>query len=345
MPIRALLLLAVMTLGSGCAQAPRAGSSDEEGPGSPLVWPAAPARPRVRFVTAVARPADLGAHPSVWRRLTEAIAGRQEEWLIRPTAAVASGRFLYVADPGAQAFWRIDTIDARFDKIQEVAGTPLLSPVAVAVGRGLLYVADSALGRVFVLEDAALALRTTIAGPELRRPVGLALDEARDRLYVADSAAHHIAVYGGDGHAVGTIGRRGADDGEFNFPTHVVVGADGDVCVTDAMGFRVQRFAADGRFIRSFGRHGDSSGDFASPKGIALDSEGHVYVVDALFDAVQIFDRGGQFLLSFGERGVRPGQFWLPVGVFIDGRDRVYVADSYNQRIQIFQYLAGGGDG
>jgi len=336
------LLAAALASGCGITAAPRPPA--DTAPPMALVWPQPPGQARIRFVRAVARPADLGVRPSFWERLGNLVLGRQEQWLIRPTAIVGRGQVLYVADPGAQALWMLDAQRGRFRKIQKAGSLPLVSPVGVAVGPDArVYLADSFLARIFVY-DADLTLLATIEDPALRRPAGIAFDGARNRLYVADSAAHHVLVLAPDGERLGVIGRRGAGDGEFNFPTHVAVDRAGRLLVTDSLGFQIQTFSADGRFLSRFGRHGDSSGDFARPKGVALDGDGHVYVVEALFDAVQIFDRHGRFLLSFGERGIRPGQFWLPAGVFIDAGDRIYVADAYNQRIQIFQYLAGGRD-
>lgn len=338
----ALCLVLIVALASGCA--PTVSPSPEPAPSVSHVWPRPPARARIRFVKSVARPEDLGVRPSIWQGLRELIAGKHEEWLVRPTAAVARGPVVYVADPGAQVLWMIDAEHGRFRKTGRAAKEPLVSPVGLALGAdGRIYLVDSFLAKVFVY-DANLEFRSVIADPEFQRPAGAAFDPTTDRLYVADSGAHRVWIYTGDGKRLGTIGRRGTGDGEFNFPTHVAIDRVGLIYVTDSLGFRLEMFERDGRFARRVGRHGDSSGDFASPKGVAVDSGGHIYVVEALFDAVQIFDSRGRFLLSFGERGVGPGQFWLPVGVFIDREDRIYVADAYNQRIQIFQYLAGGGD-
>ncbi len=336
--------LAIVVLAAGCAPPSRPLPAEREVIGGALVWPQPPHRPRIRFVRAVARPADLGIRPSFWQRLGEFLAGKEEEWFIRPTGVAARGSVIYVADPGAQALWVLDPQASRFRRIREAGGQRFVSPVALALGvNDLIYLADSFLAKVFVL-DADGKLKATIADPRLLRPAGLAYDAARDRLYVADSAAHRVWIYAGDGRPVGAIGRRGTGNGEFNFPTHVAVDRMGILSVTDSLNFRLQLFNPDGSLSGQFGRHGDSSGDFAMPKGVAADNEGHLYVAEALFDAVQIFDRRGQFLLAFGERGLGPGQFWLPGGVFIDGRDWIYVADAYNQRIQIFEYLAGGGD-
>lgn len=308
-----------------------------------VVWPPPPLPARIRFLKSVARPEDIGVPPSFWRRLGEFIVGPRNEWLIRPTAVATTGPIMYIADAGAQALWMLDTERGRFRKVGKARGQPFVSPVAVAVGRERVYLADSFLGKIFVY-DLGLDLKTVIVDQEMQRPAGLAFDRAADRLYVADARAHRVWIFTAEGRRIGVIGRRGTDGGEFNFPTHVAVDRVGTIYVTDALGFRIQVFERDGRFRSAFGRHGDSSGEFASPKGVAVDSEGHVYVVESLFDAVQIFDLRGRFLLSFGDRGLRPGQFWLPAGVFIDAADRIYVADSYNQRIQVFQYIAGRPD-
>jgi len=331
--------LCLAVVAGGCA--PSVGPADVgvAGPAD-IAWPSPPAQPRIRLVQTVARPEDLGVEPSLWQRIGRVIVGRQEDWLVRPTTVVARGDFLFVADPGAQTLWSIDRGRGKFLRVDRAGAQRLISPVAVAVDdRTRVYVADSFLGRIFVLGADFRLVSTIVEGVE--RPAGLAFDPGSSRLYVADSKAHRVVVYAADGTMQRVIGGRGVEDGKFNFPTYLTVDRDGSLYVVDSLGFRVQVFDREGRFLRSFGRHGDSSGSLASPKGVALDSEGHVYVVDALFDTVQVFDMQGRLLLAFGERGVNPGQFWLPAGLFIDASDRIYVADAYNQRLQIFQYVRG----
>jgi DNA-binding beta-propeller fold protein YncE len=216
----------------------------------------------------------------------------------------------------------------------------LAKPIGVAVDEeGKVFVADASLNRVFgYRRDGTVAIAIGRDG-ELKSPSGLAIDRANRRLYVADSARHEVLCFSTvDGAHVRTIGGRGGDDGQFNFPTNLFVDGEGRVYVADTLNFRVQIFDLEGRFVRTFGTQGDTPGTLNRPKGIAVDGEGHVYVADTSFNNFQIFDAEGQLLLFVGSAGRGPGEFLLPAGLFIDTRDRIYVADQGNSRVQVFQY-------
>ncbi len=340
--IKTYLLLLLSFLLVACAQPMSIPVQTKLPAAESLVWPTPPQPPRIRFINSIASPADLGIKSSLRKWLSQLLSGQQEDVrLVRPAGVVMQQEIIYVADPGAQSLWILNARSKEFKRIRNAGKVALVSPVAVAIGSSKqIFVADSYLARIFVYDDEGKHL-ATIGQGVLHRPAGLAFDAATNQLYVADSAAHRIWIYSGEDKSFGVIGRRGTGKGEFNFPTHVAVDANGILYVTDALGFRIQMFSRDGQFLNVFGHHGNASGDLAAPKGVAVDSEGHIYVVDALFDKIQIFDTTGQLLLSFGERGIATGQFWLPGGLFIDSNDHIYVADAYNQRIQIFKYLSG----
>lgn len=323
---------------AGCGAQTRA----PEIPVADIVWPEPPAAPRIRYVRSFAGPHDLGITKSFFKRLIEAIIGRTEEYMIRPTGVIERSDRLYVADPGAQTLWIFMMRERRYIKVRQLGDIALVSPVAVtAKNDAEVFVADSWNRKIYLIDNEGKLVRVFVEG-DLERPAALAFDAVRQQLYVADSGAHRIAVYDANGTRARTIGKRGSGEGEFNYPTHLALAGDGTLLVTDALNYRIQAFDRDGKFLWKFGQHGDGSGDVASPKGVAVDSKGHVYVVDALFDTVQIFQRGGAFLLGFGSRGSARGQFWLPSGIFINPADRIYVADAYNQRIQIFDFIGEG---
>lgn len=339
-------LLQVLAIGALCAasgvnllpQGRDSSSGDREQPRL-LVWPGPPAHAAIRFLKSVPDPdGSTGRRRPFFQRLGRAFFSKSDEGMVRPLGLVAKNGILYVADPGGHALLVFDVQQNSLQRITKAGSELLVSPVDVALGNDRVFLSDSSLKRILVYDRKGRFLKI-FAERDLERPTGLAFDEKSGKLYVTDTAKHQVRIYGPDGKLEKTFGRRGTREGEFNYPTHLSLGADGVLFVVDSLNYRVQTFRPDGVFVAEFGHHGDGSGDFASPKGLATDSRGHVYVVDALFDAVQVFDRHGQLLLSFGERGTAPGQFWLPAGVFIDEKDRIYVADSYNQRVQIFEFM------
>lgn len=312
---------------------PQSMAAEEQGP----VWPSPPSPARIRYVKSVRTPSDWGIAQGFLGRLVDRITGNRDVHLVRPTGVTERDGVLHVADPGARALFLFDAKQNHALQVSRIGNEILASPVALALGPGdTLFLADSLLKKVYAL-DGQGQLRHVVAHDGLQRPAALAYDPAADKLYVADSMAHRVAVYAPDGRLLQTIGRNGRGDGEFNSPTHLALTGDGTLLVTDALNFRIQAFDREGRFLWKLGEAGDGAGNFAAPKGIAVDGAGHVLVVDALFDAVQMFREDGMLLMGFGEHGTRAGQFWLPSGMFVDAQDRVYVADSYNQRIQVFQ--------
>ncbi len=301
-----------------------------------IVWPEPPQQARIRLVGIFGEPEDLGIRRSIFSRFWGWIAGAAPREMVRPYAVAAEGRRIAVTDPGVGVVHLFDTTARKYTRIDSIGSQLLSSPVGVAMDGDMLYVADSALARIFVLDADGKPVRT-IDG--LQRPTGLAWHAASRRLYAVDTTGHKVAAFGADGQLLFEFGRRGVGEGEFNFPSHVTIWGD-RLYVNDTMNFRIQIFDLDGTFVSAFGSHGDGSGDFAQPKGVGVDSEGHIYVVDALFNRVQIFNGQGQLMLAFGEDGSEPGGLWLPSGLHI-AQDRIYVADSYNQRVQIFEFLGG----
>jgi sugar lactone lactonase YvrE len=262
--------------------------------------------------------------------------------LLRPYSCfVDESGDLFIADTGAFRVTVVNMKEGISRNIVRAGDQDFVSPVGIVSVQGRIYVSDSSLRKVFIL-DMHGKLAGMLEG-DFERPTSLALDRTRGLLYVADTLAHVIYRYSLDGRRLGSVGRPGSEEGEFNFPTHLWVDGKGRLYVTDAMNFRVQIFSPDGAFEMTFGMLGDSYGDLEKPKGIAGDSEGNIYVVDSIKDVVKIFGPDGRLLLFFGQQGENYGEFWLPSGIAIDGNDIIYVADTYNRRIQAFRYLGGRG--
>ena len=296
------------------------------------VWPEPPASARIRFVTSLApRPSS---RRSFFRKLWDAVSGGSATPVMASPYGVAVGSpgRVYVADTAGRAVHVYDLRQGAYSKV-DVDGESLIGVAALG---GRLYVTDSVGGRVMCLNSGGRKQWAVGAEAGLQRPTGIVA--ADDRVHVVDTIAHRVVTLSPEGRVLGSFGSRGAEPGQFNYPTNIARDAAGRLYVTDSMNFRVQILTSDGRHISSFGELGDGSGDFNRPKGVAVDSEGHIYVVEGLHDVVQIFDREGRFLLSFAGPGHSDGELWLATGIAI-ADDRIYVADSSNHRVQVFEYL------
>lgn len=301
-----------------------------------LVWPAAPAAPRIRYVGSLG--ADLDVKPSRWSRVWNAVTGKGtvSAQLIRPLGiALDEAGNICLADPGAGAVFLLDNTRGRLIRWTRIGDIEFSSPVAVAKRGDTIFVADTGRGDVVAFtQDGGLLFDITNT---LVRPAGLAL--AGNRLLVADAQLQSILVFDLQGKLQAEIGERGEGPGQFNYPTHLSTDVRGRVYVTDALNCRIQVLDSDLQHQRQIGSMGDSSGHFSRPKGVAVDNADRVYAVDALFDNVQVFDEQGRFLMDWGRAGSQAGEFWMPAGIAIDRNNRIFVVDSYNRRIEVFQYI------
>jgi len=311
---------------------------------SNLVWPAPPEQPRIKFIRTLFSEDQIVPPESTLSRIRDSLLGKPSKsgrQLKKPYAVHADNKGrLFVADSGWGKILVFDEQNESF-AIWGTNGKGILSkPLGVTSdSQGNIYVTDSVKQRAVVFDPNGEFLYAMGQKDELQRPIGIAVDEKRNRVYVVDSKAHQVVVYNKAGKLVETIGKRGTEPGEFNFPANIALDDSGKIYITDSMNFRVQILNPDGTFYKAFGANGDGRGQFVRAKGIAVDSLNNIYVSDAAFNNFQIFNSDGELLLDVGSMGRKPGQFILPAGLYIDQKDRIYIADQYNFRVQVFQYL------
>jgi DNA-binding beta-propeller fold protein YncE len=346
-----LVLAPVMALGSAGLSADDKPAKNRRAaaPSRPLTWPIPPEQPRIRYLTSYHGAGDFKTRKTGrWKSMLLGDDGTDAtpvDTLVKPYAiAVGPNGRIYVTDTAVRRVFVFDPDAKTLTFVGDTGTGKLTKPVGVAVDdEGTVFVADATLNRVFgYAPDGRVVLAIGKEG-ELRSPSGLAVDRTNKRVYVADAAKHQVLCYSTvDGSLIRTIGKRGGDAGEFNFPTNLFVDREGRLYVSDTMNFRVQMIDADGRPLGTFGKQGDTPGSFNRPKGVAVDSEGHIYVADGSFNNFQVFDAEQRLLLFVGSAGHESGEFYLPAGLYIDNRDWIYVADQGNSRVQVFQYLRGG---
>lgn len=150
---------------------------------------------------------------------------------------------------------------------------------------------------------------------------GLRIDR-QDNVWVTDIGHHRVMKFDSTGKLLLSLGtgKPGTGTDEFDQPTDVAFGADGDVFVSDGYGnSRVLKFSATGRFLKSWGTRGKLPGEFHTPHAIVVDSKGRLLIGDRENDRIQLFDADGQAL----------GQWegFAPYGLAINGDGHVFVAD------------------
>lgn len=220
---------------------------------------------------------------------------------------------------------------------QENIGEGMARPQALAVHHGRVFVANL-LDRpisVFDIPNKKFFKIGENSPGVLQSPSGLSSDRAGN-LFVADSKANAILVFGKDGNYLRRIG----GPQWFSRLTNVTADPKGDrvyaIDVGEA-GHRVRVFDAfDGRHLFDFGTRGHGPGEFNIPYDLAVGKDGRLNVVDSGNFRVQIFDHDGKYLKSFGTAGKQPGQFARPKEIAADADGNLYVVDGMFCNFQIF---------
>ncbi len=270
-----------------------------------------------------------------------------------PNSVYADAFRVYVTDASPARVFIFDRGNRNVTILNNAAPTAgsqlkLLSPSGIAVdSAGVVFVSDAQQGKVFGFDrngNVSLVLGGTL-GPisrqinSLSRPGGLAVDNFRNRLYVADTHTHQVKVFSTNGDHLFDIGATGKKSEDFKFPGAVALDSKGNVFVLDTLRRSVYEYDSEGKFLKSFSLSGTMPGYAIQPKGIAVDADGHLYVTDSVSNNILVFDPEGIFLLTWGRTGSLSGDFWMPAGIYIDEQNRIYIADQTNGRVQTFQYV------
>ncbi len=333
----ALRLLA----GSGLILLFSACAGKQAGQQQTIIIPAPPEEPRLYYLKTYQGEGDY-----VDSNTIDFLIGEQKNYgkknLGKPYGSMMLNGKLYVADTIMGVVFAIDDTTKKVTLIGDGGSGKLSVPVSLAHDRkNNIYVSDAKLRKVFGFKpDGKLFFAIGTKG-EFKRPAGIAINQALNKLYIVDTLAHKIKVYSLNGKYLYSFGKRGIGDGEFNFPTNIAVDKrNNNVVIVDTQNFRVQTFNEKGKFISQFGKIGDRPGMFARPKGIAIDSEGHYYIADTAFSNIQVFDDKGRLLLYFGDHGYGPAKYQLIAGLYIDENDVLYAVDSYSGKVDAYQYIS-----
>lgn len=304
-----------------------------------LVWPPPPDEARIEFVSSIKNYKDCGIKKGFFAKVYDFLLGEEEKPLNAPFGIHADKDRVYVSDIATKVLYIFDKKEHEVLSIEGSKKEKFLYPIDIVTDKnGNIYVSDSVRAKVYVFEKDG-DFSHIIAPKELQRPVGLAISPDGHKLYIVDTLSDQIHMTTLSGKFIGSLGKRGNGNGEFNKPTFMDIGSDGKLYIADSMNHRVQILDKDGKFIRKFGQLGDEIGCFGSPRGISLDSQGNIYVSDTMFNNMQIFNQNGELLLVLGRYGERKGEFSLPEDISITANNEIYITDVNNKRLQIFRLI------
>ncbi|MEX2531123.1 MAG: peptidyl-alpha-hydroxyglycine alpha-amidating lyase family protein [Gemmatimonadota bacterium] len=140
--------------------------------------------------------------------------------------------------------------------------------------------------------------------------------------------------------------------GMMAWPHGVFVDDEGNVWVTDALGFGDQpagwghiviKFSPEGEVLMTLGargEEGDGPDRFRKPSDVLVAPNGDIFVADGHEaggnNRIVRFDSEGNYLGEWGTTGGDHGQFRDPHALAMDSQGRIIVADRANNRLQLF---------
>src|SRR6266702_1458069 len=210
------------------------------------------------------------------------------------------------------------------------------SPNGVAVDpSGNLYITDSqnyAVGKI--AKDGTLL---TLLGPgQFTNPFGVALDNARNAIYVTDSVKNTVYRYAiSTGTLVTSWNSDGTSSGRLSIPLGIAVNTTGYVYVVDSGNQRVGIWNGNPMvptFVKYFSLA--SPGNFTMPVGIAIDPQGFVYLDDndlfntndAFAGNITMFTKNGAFSSTWGPSATQP-PLLASQGLAVDNASNIFVVD------------------
>ena len=163
----------------------------------------------------------------------------------------------------------------------------------------------------------------------LKNPWGVAVNE-QDEIAVSDTGNHKIYLFKSDGTHIKSFGGKGAQHGEFDFPSGTAYHGD-NIIVAEQGNHRVQVLSRQGGYLRHFGREGSLDHQLDSPTGLSIDSDCNIIVPDKLNKLIKIFSTDGQFLNKLGTEGSFTEPFHC-----IQHDNYLIVSDSGDHSVKLF---------
>jgi DNA-binding beta-propeller fold protein YncE len=289
-------------------------------------------------------------------------------WLV-----LLGGFWLSFADVVMAA--ELDEFEPTIDFLELPEGLALGPCSAVSVShKGEIYLLHRGVRPVLCFDAGGKYLRSW--GDDLiQKAHGLRVDPD-DNVWVTDIGSHRVFKFDPTGKLLLSLGtgQPGAHDDQFNKPSDVAFGSNGEFYVSDGyVNTRVMKFSSEGKLLKSWGTPGQGPSQFDLPHSIIVDGRGRVLVGDRNNNRIQVFDGQGKHLESWngiaafglafnpegvlyvatceehdvlrldasgkverrwGRKGSAAGEFNLPHMLAFDANGNLYVAEIGGLRLQ-----------
>lgn len=173
------------------------------------------------------------------------------------------------------------------------------------------------------------------ASNRIVEPMGIAVSDDGDRMYVSDHTQRAVFVYD---FAKKTALKIGGGEAPLAAPMGLALDAKENIYVVEQTKKGVSVFDREGKLLRFI-----TDASITRPTGIAIDTaRGKIYVADTSHTdnpdhTIKVFDLQGKMLGTVGKgKGDMEGSFLFPTFLTVDTKGNLYVADTINSRVQVF---------
>ncbi len=169
---------------------------------------------------------------------------------------------------------------------------------------------------------------------QIVEPMGLAISDDGQRLYVSDFAQLAVFVFDFSRKTFARIG----SDRQLARPVGLALDAEEQLYVVEQELKGITVFDRQGQKLRFI-----THPSVERPAGIAIDRErGRIYLADtghtrSAAHTIKVFAMSGELVGTIGKgKGDEPGQFMFPTYLAVGGGGNLYVTDTLNSRVQVF---------
>jgi DNA-binding beta-propeller fold protein YncE len=210
---------------------------------------------------------------------------------------------------------------------------PILKPYGVTVYKSKVYICDTGLGGLVVIDLTLNSFEYFIPSGrgQLQLPLNCAVDE-NGILYVADGNRRQLVVFDREGKYIAEFGEvaetfKPTDISIFGNRIYVASVKDQKIFVYDKSTYNL---------VNSFPQSEPGDDNFLyQPANLFANKDG-VYVSDMGSNQVKLYMHDGTFVRSFGGFGTYMGQLTRPKGVSVDENSNLFVVDAAFENVQIF---------